>query len=156
VSQESLSIYLQDHLAGAAVAVEILEALRDEHSGEVGDLARALLVEVEEDRATLEALAERAGPGSSVLKETTAWLGAKLARFKLGRAVAADLGTLEALETLALGILGKCALWDALKMVDSVKRHLDDVELDVLAGRARDQHARVEAQRLIAARQALG
>ncbi|HEY7139630.1 MAG TPA: hypothetical protein VIE44_06015 [Methylomirabilota bacterium] len=108
MSQESLSVYLQDHLAGAAVAIEILEALRDEHPGEaLGQLARALLVEIEENRTTLEALAERVGPGSCVLKETTAWLGAKLARFRLGRALSADLGTLEALETLGLGILGK-------------------------------------------------
>ena len=100
MSKDSLPIYLRDHLAGAAAAIEILDALRDGHAGEpLGRFAEGLSIDIDLDRRTLEALAERVGSGSSVLKETTAWLGAKLARFKLGPSSSADLGTLEALET---------------------------------------------------------
>src|SRR5262249_57458069 len=31
---DRLTSYLQDHLAGSAAAIEVLEALRDEHAGE--------------------------------------------------------------------------------------------------------------------------
>ena len=156
MSKDSLPIYLRDHLAGAAAAIEILDALRDGHAGEpLGRFAEGLSIDIDLDRRTLEALAERVGSGSSVLKETTAWLGAKLARFKLGPSSSADLGTLEALETVALGILGKQALWEALKTVAPTDARLDGVDLDHLIERARTQHARVEERRLDAARTAL-
>jgi hypothetical protein len=71
-------------------------------------------MEIEADRAQLGSIVERLG-GGSVLKETTGWLGARLARLKLGRDVARDLSTLEALEAVAQGVLGKRALWDALR-----------------------------------------
>jgi hypothetical protein len=157
MSKDSLVTYLQDHLAGSAAAVEILEALRDAHAGErLGPFAADILAEVQRDRATLEALTERVGGGSSVLKETTAWLGAKLSRFKLGRELSGDLGTLEALEVVALGILGKQALWDALTAIGSTDVRLSGVDLARLTERARTQHAQVEARRLELARKALG
>ena len=84
---DNLGTYLRDHLAGAAAAIEILQLLQDHYTGE--SLARfcaELRVDVESDRAVLLELAERAGGGSSVLKEATAWLGAKISRLKLGRA----------------------------------------------------------------------
>ena len=34
MSNDPLATYLQDHLAGAASAVELLEMLRDQHEGE--------------------------------------------------------------------------------------------------------------------------
>jgi hypothetical protein len=37
-----------------------------------------------------------------------------------------------------------------------MKRHLGGVDIDLLAGRARAQHARVEAQRLVVACRAFG
>jgi hypothetical protein len=44
MSKESLAIYLRDHLAGAAAAIAILEALRDERAGEaLGQFAEGLL-----------------------------------------------------------------------------------------------------------------
>ncbi len=156
MSKDALPTYLRDHLAGAAAAIEILEALRDGHAAEpLGRFAEGLLVDIDVDRKTLEALAERMGSGSSVLKETTAWLGAKLARFKLGPGSSDGLGTLESLETLALGILGKLALWDALKTIAPMDARLRGVDLDLLIDRARAQHDRVEERRLEAARRAL-
>lgn len=151
----SLAVYLQDHLAGSAAAVEILRGLRDEHEGQpLGRFASDILSEVERDRAVLETIIERVGGGTSPLKETTAWLSAKLSRFKLGRELSDELGVLEALEVVALGILGKRALWDALSAIGADAR-LRGLDLSHLIERAVSQHDRVEKERLRAARAAL-
>jgi hypothetical protein len=85
MASESLTTYLQDHLAGSAAAVEMLETLRDKHAGApLGEFAADILTEVRQDQATLEDLIEQVGGGPSALKETTAWLGANLARFRTG------------------------------------------------------------------------
>jgi hypothetical protein len=152
---KDLAIYLHDHLAGAALAVDLLQALRDKHSqDELGDFAAMMLAEVEMDRSTLKALADRIGSGSSQLKEMSAWLSEKVSRIKLNRE-AHSLGTFEALEFLALGILGKLALWDALKAALPSDADLTEIDFDHLASRARTQHARVEERRLAEARTVL-
>lgn len=62
--------YLHDHLAGAVVAIELLEVLRDQHAGEpLGQFAGDLLVEVEADRTVLRGLAERVGAESNPVTE---------------------------------------------------------------------------------------
>jgi hypothetical protein len=63
----------------------------------VGALAAQLLAEVESDREVLEALARRVAKGSSLLKDATGWLGAKISQLKLGRQTAGTLGTFQAL-----------------------------------------------------------
>src|SRR5262245_8052106 len=153
---EYLLTYLRDHLAGAAAADELLKLLREQHDGEpLGEFAAELLVEVEADRAALAELTERLGGSSSVLKEATAWVSAKVSRVKLGQRGGGDLDTLEALETLALGILGKLALWRTLVLVESANPRLAGLDFGRLAVRAEAQHDRVEERRLEAARVAL-
>jgi hypothetical protein len=153
---DPLAIYLHDHLAGAVVAINLLERLRDQHAGEpLGQFAVELLAEVEADRAVLQGLADRVGAGSSGLKEVTGWLGEKVSRLKLRRRATGGLGTFEALEALALGILGKLALWRALAMVAAADARLGGVDVDHLAARAQAQHAQLEERRLEAARTAL-
>jgi hypothetical protein len=63
---------------------------------------------------------------------------------------------LEALETLALGIQGKLALWRALATATEQVPELRKMDLAQLERRAREQHERVEAQRLQVARTAFG
>jgi hypothetical protein len=156
VMSDALGTYLDDHLAGAAGAIAILEHLRDEHAGTpVGRLAIDLLAEIEADRAIVQGLAERAGNGGSPLKDATAWLGEKVSRLKIGRTAGGELGLFEALEMLALGILGKLALWKALSAVAPFDARLPGIDYDHLIGRAENQHARVEAHRLDAAHRAL-
>jgi hypothetical protein len=153
---DSLATYVRDHLAGAVLAINLLEALRDQHASEpLGQFAAGLLSEVEADRAVLQGLAERVGAGSSRLKEAAAWLGEKVSRVKLRRRAAGGLGTFEALEALALGILGKLALWRALGVMAVGDVRLAGIDFDHLAARAHAQHAQVEARRLDAARTAL-
>jgi hypothetical protein len=81
---DPLATYLHNHLSGTVVAINLLEALRNEHAGEpLSQFAEGLLAEVEADRAVLQGLTERVGAGSSALKEATAWLGEKVSRLKL-------------------------------------------------------------------------
>lgn len=153
---DPLATYLQDHLAGAELAIEMLRALAEEHQDTpLGPFAAGLVREIEQDRATLHQLADRVGEGSSPLKDATAWVGEKLSRLKLHSKVSGPLGTLEALETLGLGILGKAALWRALDQIAASDARLQGVDYADLTGRALAQHGQVEARRLDAARAAL-
>jgi hypothetical protein len=146
---DSLGIYLQDHLAGAAYAIDLVEFMRDEHQGdELGQFAATLLVDIKTDRDTLQRLADRAGAGSSTFKELTAWFSEKVSRLKLSHDVGDALGTFEALEFLALGIQGKLALWRALGAVAMADDRLNGMDFGRLAARAEKQHAKVENRRL--------
>jgi hypothetical protein len=153
---DPLATYLQDHLAGAELAIDMLHALHEQH-GEtpLGRFAADLVEDIETDRATLKDIADRVGDGSSTLKEATAWVGEKLSRLKLHARLSGALGTFETLETLGLGILGKQALWRALAEVAASDARLRGVDFGELAERARAQHARVETWRIEAARTAL-
>jgi hypothetical protein len=153
---DPLATYLHDHLAASLFAVELLKNLHQQHAGEaLGEFAATLLREVEEDRQTLQRIADQAGTEASVLKEATAWMGEKVSRFKLWHAHFEEVGTLELLETLALGILGKQALWRALSIVAPTNVRVRGEDFDALVARAQAQHAQVEERRLQVARTAL-
>lgn len=145
---DPLATYLHDHLAGSVHAVSLLEFIRDQHEREpLGRFASGLLVEIEADREVLKQLADRAGVGSSDLKEFAAWLSEKVARLKL-RQGGDGLGTFEALEFLELGIHGKWALWRALATVAAGDPRLRGMDYEQLAARAEAQRASVEERRL--------
>ena len=147
---DPLAIYLHDHLAGSKVAIDLLGAVRDQHAREpLGQFAAELLVEIEGDRAILRELVERVGAErSSRVKEGIAWLIEKGTRVKLHRRAARGLGTLQMLETLSLGILGKLALWRVLAALAEVDSRLHSVDFSHLVARAQAQHGRVEERRL--------
>lgn len=150
---DPLATYLHDHQAGSRIAVDLLGAIRDQYEGEeLGHFASDLLPEVEKDRELLKELVSRVGsPRLSFIKETGGWLGEKGMRVKLGSPTH-DLGTLEALEALALGIQGKLALWLALEEIAPADARFSDLDFGRLKDRARSQHARIEERRLEAAR----
>ena len=153
---DALATYLQDHLAGAEVAIDMLHALSKQYgSATLGTFAAGLVHEIEQDRATLRQIADQIGDGGSTLKEATAWVGEKLSRLKLHSRVSGALGTLETLETLGLGILGKAKLWRALAEVAPSDPRLQGVNFGQLLDRALAQHEQVEARRLEVARAAL-
>lgn len=154
---DSLGVYLHDHLAGAAYAVDLVEFMRDQHrEEELGRFASEILIEIKKDRATLRAIAERVGTsGGSILKEAASWAAEKVSRFKLGHDAGSGLATFEALEFLAMGILGKRALWRALAAIGPSDPRLAGVDFDALAARAQYQHGLVDQRRLILARTAL-
>ena len=149
---DALPTYLQDHLAGALHAIELLKAMRDHFSGEpLGQFADNMLMDVEADREVLARLTERAGGTVGGMKEWGAWLGEKVSRLKLKHGSADGLGTFEALEFLVLGVHGKWALWRAMRVVAAFDVRLQGFDFADLIARAESQHQRVEEQRLVCA-----
>src|SRR5437764_552523 len=152
MSNDALPTYLQDHLAGALHAIELLRAMRDHFAGEpIGDFASQILGEIEADRDVLARLTESVGGTAGGVKEWVAWLAEKISRLKLKHGSGDGLGTFEALEFLLLGIHGKQALWRALSVVASLDSRLQGVDFSELIARAENQHRRVEEQRLACA-----
>jgi hypothetical protein len=152
MTNDPLPTYLQDHLAGALHAIELLKAMRNRLSAEpLGQFADQMLAEVEADREVLARLTERAGGTAGGMKEWGAWLAEKVSRLKLKHGSADGLGTFEALEFLVIGIHGKWALWRALAEVASFDKRLQGVDFGELAARAENQHQKVEERRLACA-----
>lgn len=146
---DALTTYLQDHLAGALHAIELLKAMRDHFVGEpLGTFATEILAEVEGDRDILAKLTERVGGTSGGMKEWVAWLSEKVSRLKFKHGSADGLGTFEALEFLVIGIHGKRALWLAMEEVATFDVRLQGFDFPELIGRAENQHERVEKRRL--------
>jgi len=157
MSDETLSAYLNDHLAGSIGAIEMVERAIKENDGNL--LARRLeevLKEIRKDQAVLRDLIERVGSKQDPLKKAGAWLAEKAGRVKLGGTDrVGELSRLEVLETLATGIHGKRALWRALRVVVDKYPILRDLDLDLLERRAVEQHDRVNEWRLEAAKEVL-
>ncbi|HEY6767524.1 MAG TPA: hypothetical protein VI386_22435, partial [Candidatus Sulfotelmatobacter sp.] len=82
---DPLVTYIEDHKAGAALAIDLLQAMKARHENEsLSQFAGSILVGVEEDEETLRSLAKEVGTGSNILKEAAAWIGEKASRVKLG------------------------------------------------------------------------
>ena len=146
---EALPTYLQDHLAGALHAIELLKAMRDHFSGEpLGHFAGQMLANIEADRDVLAKLTEQVGGTAGGPKEWGAWLAEKVSRLKLKHDSADGLGTFEALEFLVIGIHGKWALWRAMEAVAPFDSRLHGTDFAELIARAENQHQKVEEQRL--------
>jgi hypothetical protein len=159
VPSRFLAIYLNDHLAGATVGVELARRAANENEGsEVGIFLRDLLAELEEDRATLQRLMEVLAVRRSKPKTAVAWTAEKLGRLKLNGQIRgySPLSRLLELEGLATGIEGKRALWLALAQLGDGDRRLREFDLEAMAQRARSQRERLEPHRLAASARALG
>jgi hypothetical protein len=154
VTGRLLSIYLQDHFAGASAGVSLARRVA-QSNGETGaaTVLRDVAGEVAADRETLKRLMHDLGVNPSSTKNLVASLAERAARLKPNGRIGGNKAyhQLHELELLSLGIAGKMALWESLQAagIDSA------VDLDALTDRARDQRRRVEQQRLTCAREAL-
>ncbi len=149
---DTLDTYMNDHLAGSAAALDLIEALK----GQVeDDDFRAALENVHggilEDRETLVSIMDRLGIAQGTVKQLGGRLGEKALRFKSSEMITDDPAFSELLRTeaLVLGIAGKEAGWAALQAapLDGIA----EVDFDLLRDRARDQLRRLEPFRLAAA-----
>jgi hypothetical protein len=152
MATEPIIAYLDDHLAGSATAIQILEVLRDDT--ELGAWSSALLREIEADRRVLTDVRLRIDRTPNPLKDAIGWFAGALGRVKLHQQVSGPVGKLEALEALAVGIQGKLALWKALDV--AVDSRLRGIDFGPLRTRALAQYDEVEARRLEVARAVLG
>ncbi len=152
-----LSIYLNDHLAGSTLGVEMARRLRgsNEDDPEFGPVLTDLCAEIEADRETLKAIMGQLGIGENRLKPLAALVGERLGRLKLNGQLRgySPLSRLDELELLQIGVAGKRRLWRALEHTHADR--LERFELGALAERATTQLRRLEALHLKAASLAL-
>jgi len=152
-----LAIYLNDHLAGAALGVELARRLRSSNSGdaEFGQPLARICTEIEEDRETLIRLTDRLGIKRDQVKPALAKLAERVGRLKPNGHLRtySPLSRVLELEVLASGIGGKMQLWNALE--ESFGDSLDGFDFHALAERADRQGQVVEDLHLAAVKRTL-
>jgi hypothetical protein len=149
----SLVGYLNDHLAGAAAAMQLAQrCLGRDPDGELGRVLEGLLVEIRQDREALERVIRALGGMPNAIKRATALGVERLSSVRMWlpilRPGPAGSARLEELEVLSLGIEGKRLMWEALAQVASTDERLSDVAFTHLSRRAKDQRERLERIRL--------
>ncbi|HVF92083.1 MAG TPA: hypothetical protein VNH22_18610 [Blastocatellia bacterium] len=157
MADEHIATYLNDHLAGSVVALELLELLEAAHAGTpLQGFATELLADVAADRQELEALMGKLNIVQSRARKATAWMTEKFTELKLrlDDPAGGALRLLEALEAVAIGIDGKKALWLALAAASEETPRLRIADYGRLTKRAEDQRHRVEVVRVQAAKAA--
>jgi hypothetical protein len=151
---KSLGIYLRDHLGGAQIAVQLLEAMCDKQEDEkYREFAKTLLPDIQSDDNTLRSILEAIAEEPSSIKNAGGWLLEKLTRLKLGHARSPGLDLFEALEMLSLGITGKRSLWKALQVISKEDIRMAEFDFNTLLHRADEQYQAVEQERLCLASQ---
>jgi hypothetical protein len=158
MADEHIATYLNDHLAGSVVALELLEHLETAHADTALEtFFAALRADIKADRQELEALMKQLDIAESSTRKATAWLTEKVTEIKLhvDDPAGGALRLLEACEAVSLGIEGKLALWQALALVAEDEPRLHILDYERLIERAVDQRNRVEEVRLEAAKRAL-
>jgi hypothetical protein len=155
--RKTLEIYLNDHLAGARSALDLLEDIAGDDVEEgFATFVRELHEEISTDREQLQTIIDRLGVPPERFKQLLADLSETMGRVKLARAGAPDaLSRLLELETLSAGIWTKMRLWRSLAAADVLGDGFSDIDLDALHARGQRQLDAVEEQRLRAARAAL-
>src|SRR5207248_775027 len=124
---------------------------------EFAGFCRALREEVQADADELPALMKGLELSKSVVRVAGGWLAehATEVKFLLQGVHAAEVGGLQALEALCLGIGGKKALWTALQPAQNLPAAWLGLDLPRLIRRAEEQYKRTEVVRLETARRAL-
>jgi len=152
--RERLQVYLNHHLAGSVAAMELIDNLISDHSQDrFGKFFRDLRNEIHADQEKLRNLIQKVGAEESAVRKAGAWLAEKFGRAKLGDPNdSAEL--LEALEGLALGVVGKRLLWRSLATISANFPELQGTDFNGLEERAQDQFSRVEDLRIQMVREA--
>ncbi len=151
-----LRVYMNDHIAGAVVALTLIRRCAGSNMGTpLGAFLVELTQEIEEDLETLRGLHRRVGGVENPVKKAGAWAAVKMGGLKLNNELTrySDLSRLEELEGLLIGVRGKMALWDSLAA--AADDRFADVDFQALRERAQRQHDRLDAFHRDAARVAL-
>ena len=117
MNNENLLTYLNDHLAGSVGALELLNHMKDSaREKDFESFCASLHHDIQSDQNILRDVIEQLGGGAGKMKGAAAWILEKAGwtKMKLAGFEKDELGRLQALEGLALGITGKKALWVSL------------------------------------------
>jgi hypothetical protein len=155
---DKLNRYLNDHLAGSAGAVDLIESIaKCCEEGEDMSFYKELGHKVEQDRKILHELILATGKKSSGVLEAAGKMTAKAGRLKLKweGLEPGELGLFEALEMLVLGIQGKRILWVVLRELQPWTPEWEDIDFAALEAEAIAQRDAVEERRVSAAMDAL-
>ena len=158
MANEHLATYLNDHLAGSVVAVELMENLEAAYAeSPIAKFVNGIRMDVEADQRELQELMSRLEISESRTRQVSAWLTEKLTELKLRLDDSAhgNLRLFESLEALSLGIEGKKSLWLALAAAAEISPQLRLLDYERLQARAEEQRGRVETKRIEIAKVAL-
>jgi len=155
--QRSLSVYLNDHLAGATGVVELFRRSAGSHGGPLGEEIARLRDEAVEDRRSLRSLMARLDVRESASLVALGWAGEKAGRLKPNGYVVrrSPLADVIEIEGMRLGTFGKLGCWRVLRGVASYDDRMVPAELDALIDRAEKQLARLDALHVQTARDRL-
>jgi hypothetical protein len=157
LDRKLLSIYLNDHLAGSTVGVELARRTLGSNSGSpYGDFLEWLVAQIEGDRAALVELMDELGVRQDHVKVVAGWGLEKAGRLKCnGRLKGySPLSRLVELEGLWAGVEGKRSMWRVLLTVAEADSRLDRGRLQELEARAEEQLRRLDEHRSPVARDA--
>jgi hypothetical protein len=158
MSDRYLSIYLNDHLAGAVLARRIAErALVQNADHPVRDALRVLSREIEEDREALIRVMDLVGARRDPVKPRAMWAAERVGRvFKFNGHLMkySPLSRYEELELLSLGVEGKLLMWRTLESLAQTDERLQGFDFATLIKRARAQREELERYRLDSASEA--
>ncbi|MBT1001571.1 hypothetical protein KIH31_03055 [Paenarthrobacter sp. DKR-5] len=136
---DALARYLHSHQIAAASGERLFEQAAKvwKDTPQYEALAR-LAVEVDEDKAELDALAHRLNAGISAPKNVIAWLGSQISKvdpINPFRTPHGATGQLE-LEALVTAVTGKSLLWETLQLVARSDSRIDAGRMQELLDRA--------------------
>lgn len=149
-----LPIYLNDHLAGSTVGIELARraSRSNRESPEFGAPLERICEEIEADKVSLEEVMTALDVRRDRVKPIGAWVAEKLGRLKPNGQLHgySPLSRVIELEGLYLGISGKLRLWSLLS--ERTDAALKEFDLPRLAARAERQRAEVESLQSAAAK----
>jgi hypothetical protein len=158
--RDLLGVYLNDHLAGATVGVELSRRMAASagHEPAAAGTLKKLAAEIAADRRSLIEIMAALGIPLRHYKSFAGWAGEKAGRLKLNRRLLtrSPLSSLEEAEILRLGVEGKAAGWRTLRVLAERDARLETGTLDELIARAARQSAALEDLRADIAARLLG
>lgn len=144
-----LAIYLNDHLAGSTVGLELARRAQGAHEGtELGTFLTQLVTEIDEDREVLQAVMATLDVNRDSVKVAFGWAAEKVGRLKMNGQItgSSPLSTVVELEGLTLGVEGKARLWRMLRELGDPR--LSEFDFDAFHARAKDQRDALEIRRI--------
>ena len=153
-SHRWLTLYLQDHYAGAVAGTALFQRVASSHGDpRVRQVVADLAGQVETDRRELDEIMATLTIRHSLLKESLARVGEKLGRFVPNGALLrrSPLTDVVELEALSLAVEGKALGWKTMLTLAGTEPSLDASQVQHLLDRAHDQQVRLEELRLAVA-----